>query len=132
MRLRCLTLSLRILDRATLLAFADRLDAMARSLPRWDPAGSETWDEFAEREYEAEMALARELRGLHVCQLVMDGQRRSVRLALFGIQVRSKRGLGHSCHLWVEQMRAHLAHADQEAQPATLQGQSSLSDPLVT
>ena len=100
---------MQIIDRTTLLVFADRLEARAQSLPRWDLAGSETWDEFAERAYEAEMALACELEALPRCQLVMDRSRSRVRLALLGIEVRSKQGLAHACQVWVEKLRAELA-----------------------
>jgi hypothetical protein len=95
-------------DRPTLLLFADRLEAQARALPRWDPSSSEPWHELVERQYQAELALAQQLHALRGCQLSMCAARAEVRLNLLGVRVQTKQGLADACQLWVERVRAQL------------------------
>ncbi len=70
--------------RSALLLFADRLEAKAQALPRWNPSSPELWHELVERQYEAELALAQELQILPGCQLAICSSRLQVRLELLG------------------------------------------------
>jgi hypothetical protein len=105
-------------NRAALLLFADRLEAQAQTLPRWEPGASEWWDLFAERQYVAETALARQLQALLGCHLVMSQERKDVRLTLLDIHVHSKQGIAQACRLWTERVRAQLASSDLEPCPS--------------
>src|SRR3712207_2234939 len=89
-----------------LLVAADRLEQRARALPRWNPQAGERWDDFLERSYEAEMALADGLRRVPDCHLSMCSRRERVTLTLGGVTVQSKRGLARACLDWVAEVRA--------------------------
>lgn len=102
-------------DRPTLLLVADRLEARAKALPCWDPKSEEAWHKVADQQYEAEIALAAQIRAVPGSTLTMCATRDVVTLDLLGIRVKSRRGLGHACQCWVERVRADLgclaAHA---------------------
>ena len=102
---------LEFLSEADLLRFVERLEAEALALPRWNPAAPEPWSEFVDRQYEAEMCLARQLRALPVCELAMSSTRSAVTLDLFGLRVKSNQGLAQACLQWATLMRARLEAA---------------------
>lgn len=88
------------------LVAADRLEQMAKALPRWNPHAGERWDIFLTRSYESEKALAAELRRTPGGKLFMCEIRQRVDLTLGGISVHSEHGLARACLDWVEAARA--------------------------
>jgi aminoglycoside phosphotransferase len=93
---------------AQLLALADLLERWAEALPRGHVQGSERWDVFLDRVYEAEMALAERLRALPTCRLSMCPFREKVTLALAGVRVRTECGLAGACCAWARAVRARV------------------------
>lgn len=91
-----------------MLALADLLERWAEALPRGHVQGSERWDVFLDRVYEAEMALAERLRKLPTCQLSMCPFREKVTLVLAGVRVRTEGGLAGACRAWAGAVRARV------------------------
>ena len=91
-----------------MLALADLLEGWADALPRGHVQGSERWDVFLDRVYEAEMALAERLRELPTCRLSMCPFREKVTLVLAGVRVRTAGGLAGACRAWARVVKARV------------------------
>ena len=91
-----------------MMALADLLEGWAEALPRGHVQGSERWDVFLDRVYEAEIALAKRLRKLPTCQLSMCPFREKATLALAGVRVRTEGGLAGACRAWARVVRARV------------------------
>ena len=91
--------------KAQALAAADLLERWADAVPMWDPGSGEHWDTFAERRYQAELALERRLRKLPGCELLIDAAGAHVDLTLAGIHVRRQNCLANACRDWAAEVR---------------------------
>ena len=91
-----------------MLAVAELLERWADALPRGRVQGSERWDVYLERRYEADMALAKRLLGLPTCRLSMCPMREQVTLTLAGVRVSTERGLAAACREWAHAVRTRV------------------------
>lgn len=91
-----------------MLAVAELLERWADALPCGRVEGLERWDVYLDRRYEADIALAKRLRGLPTCQLSMCPMREQVTLILAGVRVRTERGLADACRKWAHAVRARM------------------------
>jgi chloramphenicol 3-O-phosphotransferase len=91
---------------AQMLALADLLEKWAEALPRGHVQGSEGWDVFLDRVYEAEIALTERLRKLPTCRLSMCPFREQVTLVLAGVRVSTESGLARTCRAWARRPSA--------------------------
>src|SRR5690349_4259415 len=91
------------------LTAADLLERWADAVPNWDPRRGETWDNFADRRFEAEQALERRLRKLPGCELKLDAAGSHADLTLAGIRVRRQNCLANACRAWASEIRRRAA-----------------------
>ena len=84
---------------------ADHLEGWADRLPRWSDDGRETWYEFLDRRYEAEVALVEQLQRAPDCRIAACPMRMHITLILADIKVRTDQGLETALREWARQAR---------------------------
>ena len=96
--------------KAPAMAAAALLERWAGTVPLWDPASGERWDSYADRRFEAEKALERQLRNLPGCSLSLDSAGSQVSLTLAGIRVPRQNCLANACYAWAAEIRRRTGH----------------------